>query len=237
MFSRLGCSQHRNITIILDGVYKPFYRRFVFLLRDVLENKDCYTVNFYDTAMKRFTLFKDENHELNLISNSFNPTKRQVVECNYRAAEKAEYLRRKLTNEMKLCLEEVDQYNERYLPKYRKIAHALTLLFENSPEVTDSVRQTFVLMVQAWVNVTLPTKLLRDLKTLQSQKSWDIIFLCLSYPMQCPTENWIPRHRVLQLKNNDFDVLPDLIDLIKDPDFDRFKFQRALEQSNSRVFD
>ena len=46
---------------------------------------------------------------------------------------------------------------------------------------------------------------------------------------QCPNEKWIPKHRIVKVnETKEEETLRDLIDLMKEPDYDRFKFEQFL---------
>ena len=48
-FKMLACSEQRNITIIIDGVYQFFLDPFLFLFNNVIGNEDCFSVYVYDS--------------------------------------------------------------------------------------------------------------------------------------------------------------------------------------------
>ena len=69
---------------------------------------------------------------------------------------------------------------------------------------------------------------MKKLKNLQRKKLWDIIFYCRAEI--CPKEKWIPKHRIVKAddKETEEKKMKDILDLIKEPDYNRFEFERFL---------
>ena len=90
-----------------------------------------------------------------------------------------------------------------------------------------SVKQSLVFMVEFDIKKKMPSKLLSQLKRFKTGKSWDVIFYC--FKDICPQEQWIPSHQIVKVTDIfQFKKLRDLVDLIKEPFYDRFKFQKLL---------
>ena len=213
LFSSLACPGHRNVNIIFDSVHVETVNLLTYHLTDLVKNDACFTVNFFIEHYGRFELFRGTDFDQNQLLINFNGLILNGIE------------RFKAINET-LYEELRTKFYERYHSKYLKISQALELL-EDAPKASDEHRYTFVFMVESETKTKVPRLILKKLKYLQRKKSWDIIFYCKNE--QCPREIWIPKHRIVEADYSMIgERLIDLLDLIKEPAFDRFKFHQFL---------
>ena len=69
-FKMLGCSEQRNITIILNGAHRFLWNRLTYLLDNVIGNEDCFTVYFYHQGYDDAIRLRKDNH-VNQLEMSF----------------------------------------------------------------------------------------------------------------------------------------------------------------------
>eukprot|EP00111_Clytia_hemisphaerica_P009130 TCONS_00026816-protein len=89
-----------------------------------------------------------------------------------------------------------------------------------------SMKQSFVYLTDH----TNQEKIYSSLRYLQNEMSWDIIIYCRSY--LCPFQGWIAPHRLIffqQERAFQASEYKNLIDVIKEPNYDRYKFYQALK--------
>ena len=215
IFNMLACNEHRNVTFVLDGVSLETFDLLISYLSEVTKNEACYSIHFFSEKADRFIPFNGRDKEVNILTSGFNgPMFNGVLSAELRKKNRTLY------DQL------VEEFEEEHQPRYAKISKALSLL-RNAPKADNNVKQTFVFMVESKTEEKIPRKVISQLQKLQREKKWDLIFYC--HKNRCPSKKWIARHRIIEV-NRTYAVekIPDLIDLVKEPDFNRFKFKDAL---------
>uniref|UniRef100_A0A7M6DL03 Cnidarian restricted protein n=1 Tax=Clytia hemisphaerica TaxID=252671 RepID=A0A7M6DL03_9CNID len=227
-FGMLACPHKQNVTIIVDWINQSFLDELLLRLERLTRNEDCFNVNVY-LPSDGFVIQWRPNFNINHFERNFNGYTMNIPQNDL------ENFLKRLYNEKVIGNKTVKQ----------------TLVYLDAVQPRKDIEETFSLMQRLqndrlwniifhcdYQQALLYSYVRNEIGYTKNDRLWNLFFPS-DYLNDFP--NWLPAHRLsfsfrtfLPEKSNT--ILKNLLDVIKEPDFDRYEYMHRYLLSRDDMF-